>query len=290
MSDQEPSRETLQALPSAEVARKIERVSVSRSRMGIVRTLVLAVLAGSFIAFGGVLTGTIAVGSELGTGPTRLLMGLGFTVGLFMVVITGAELFTGNSLMTVSLFSCKLSVWALARNWTLVYIGNLIGALIVVSLIFYGEWWRQADSSFATTAVAIANSKVDLSFQAAFVLGIPANIMVCMAVWLATAGRTVTDKFLGVILPITALIAAGFEHSVANMYFLPVGLLISTEPGILAEAGLSAETASRLTVPWVVHNLAAASLGNIVGGGFMIGLAYWFLHLRGRHSQDDRAT
>ena len=135
MSDQEPSRETLQALPPVEIARKIERVSVARAKMGIVRTLVLAVLAGSFIAFGGVLTGTIAVGSELGTGPTRLLMGLGFTVGLFMVVITGAELFTGNSLMTVSFFSRKLGVWALARNWTLVYIGNLIGALIVVLLI-----------------------------------------------------------------------------------------------------------------------------------------------------------
>ena len=138
--------------------------------------------------------------------------------------------------------------------------------------------------------MTIANNKVDLSFQAAFVLGIPANIMVCMAVWLATAGRTVTDKLLGIILPITALIAAGFEHSVANMYFLPLGLLISTEPGIFTETGLSAETLSRLTVPWVVHNLAAASLGNIVGGGFMVGLAYWFIHLRGRHSPGDRAT
>ena len=237
-------------------------------------------MAGVFIGLGGSLTGTIAGGSDLGIGPTRLLMGLGLSMALFMVIVTGAELFTGNNLLVMGLFSRHIGLWSMARNWVLVYVGNLAGALIVVLMVYYGRWGEQADFSFAGSAVAAADAKLDLPFHVAFVRGILANALVCLAIWLAVAGQTVTDKLLGVVLPVTTFVAAGFEHSIANMYFVPLGALLSTEPEALSAAGLTADQATRLTVPWIVHNLAAVTLGNIVGGSGLVGLVYWFIHLR----------
>ena len=153
-------------------------------------------------------------------------------------------------------------------------------------MVYYGLWWIQEDLAFAGPALASANAKVNLSFETAFVRGILANILVCLAIWLAMAGRTVTDKLLGIVLPVSTFIAAGFEHSVANMYFLPLGLLIATEPEAVAAAGLTAGQLDRMNVLWVAHNLAAVSLGNIIGGGVMVGLAHWFIHLRGRPTGD----
>ena len=273
-----------------EIARQVEQGGIAKARAGVVPTVALAVMAGVFIGLGGVLAGTTAVGSDLGIGPTRLLMGLGLTMALFMVVITGAELFTGNNLMLMGLFSRHISLRALGRNWALVYVGNLAGALIVVLLVYYGGWWTQENFSFAGPAVATADAKVNLSFETAFVRGILGNMLVCLAIWLAMAGRSVTDKLLGVVLPIVAFIAAGFEHSIANMYFVPLGLLISTEPEALAAAELTVDQLDRLNVPWVVHNLAAVSLGNIVGGGVMVGLAHWFIHLRGQAAGGDQPS
>ena len=235
--------------------------AIVEARAGVVPTLALAVMAGAFIGLGGALTGTIAVGSELGIGPTRLLMGL---------------------------FSRYISLRALGRNWALVYVGNLAGALIVVLMVYYGRWWMQGDFSFAGSAVATADAKVNLSFETAFVRGILANILVCLAIWLAMAGHTVTDKLLGIVLPVTTFIAAGFEHSIANMYFVPLGLMISTEPEALAAAGLTADQLDRLNVPWAVHNLVAVSLGNIIGGGVMVALAHWFIHLRRQPASGDQ--
>ncbi len=140
----------------------------------------------------------------------------------------------------------------------------------------------QGDFSFAWSAVATADAKVNLSFETAFIRGILANILVCLAIWLAMPGHTVTDKLLGIVLPVTTFIADEFEHSIANMYFVPLGLLISTEPEALAAAGLTADQLDRLNAPWAVHNLVAVNLGNIIGGGVMVGLAHWFIHLRGR--------
>ena len=284
---QQYSKAIVEALSPEEIARQVEQVGVAKARAGIIPTVALAVMAGAFIGIGGVLAGTIGVASELGTGPTRLLMGLGLTMGLFMVVITGSELFTGNNMMLMGLFSRRISLRELGRNWALVYVGNLAGALIVVLMVYYGQWWVQGDHSFAGAAMATASAKVNLSFETAFVRGVLANILVCLAIWLATAGRTVTDKLLGIVLPVSTFIAAGFEHSIANMYFLPLGLLISTEPEALAATGLTADQLDRLNLPWVVHNLAAVSLGNIVGGGVLVGLAHWFIHLRGKRTSGD---
>ena len=287
MDPQRYTDSSVEARSPDEISRKVTQLGVAKVQTGVVSTLALAVMAGGFIGLGGVLAGTIAVGSELGAGPTRLLTGLGLTMGLFMVVITGAELFTGNSLMLMGLVSRRISLRELGLNWTLVYVGNLAGALIVVLLVYFSRWWAQGDFSFVETAMHTANAKVNLSFEIAFVRGILANILVCLAIWLAMAGRTLTDKLLGIVLPICTFTAAGFEHSIANMYFVPLGVLLAYDPEALAATGLTAGEVARLNLPWTVHNLAAVTLGNIVGGGVMVGLAHWFIHLRGQTGGDD---
>ena len=280
MSGQQPPQATAVALLPEQIARQVEEMGVAKTRTAVVPTLLLAVMAGVFIGLGGSLAGTMAGAPDLGVGPTRLLMGLGLSMALFMVIVTGVELFTGNNLLVIGLFSRRISLWSMARNWLLVYVGNLAGALIVVLMVYYSRWGEQADFSFAGSAVAAADAKLDLPFHVAFVRGILANALVCLAIWLAVAGRTVTDKLLGVVLPVTTFVAAGFEHSIANMYFVPLGVLLSTEPEALLAAGLAADEATRLTVPWVVHNLVSVTLGNIVGSSGLVGLVYWFIHLR----------
>lgn len=279
MSDAERANPIVEAFSPSDIARRVEEAGVAKTRAGVAATLALGVMAGVFIALGAMLAGTISVGSELGAGPTKLLMGVGLAMGLFMVVITGAELFTGNNLMLMGLFTRRISILSLGRNWGLVYAGNLIGSLLIVALVYYGGWWAQGDYAFGGAAVATADAKVNLSFETAFVRGILANMLVCLAVWMAMAGRSAIDKLAGLFLPVCAFVAAGFEHSVANMYFVPVGVLLAAaEPQTLAAAGLA--DAPRLDVAWASHNLAAASLGNIVGGGVIVGLAHWFIHLR----------
>ena len=264
-----------------EIAAQVVRAGVGKVRAMMASTVVLAVMAGAFVSLGAMLTSTIAAQSTLGAGPTRLIMGLGLTMGLFFVVVTGAELFTGNNLMVTSVLSRTILARQLARNWVLVYVGNLIGALVIVVLVFYSRWWEQGDLSFSVFSVTAANDKVNLPFEIAFLRGIVANMLVCLGVWMATAGRSVTDKLLAVFLPVTAFVAGGFEHSVANMFFLPFGALIAADPGALDAAGLTAAEVSRLDVAGIAWNLLAVTLGNIIGG-VIVGLADWTVHLRRR--------
>ena len=282
MEEQRTWQASAEVLGPAEIARQVETAGIARARSGAIPTLALAVMAGAYIAIGSVMASTIAAGSELGAGPTRLLMGLGLSMGLLLVTITGAELFTGNNLVLMGLFSRRITPRQLARNWGLVYAGNLVGSLAVVLLIYLGRWWAQEGMEFGAVAVSTASHKVNLSFHEIFVRGILANVLVCLAVWQAMAGRTLVDKLAGIVLPVSAFVAAGFEHSVANMYFVPIGVVLAGEPEALEAAGLTAGAASRLTVPWAAHNIVAASLGNIVGGGVLVGLAHWFVHLRAR--------
>lgn len=282
MDERRTWQASAEVLGPAEIARQVETAGIARAQAGAMPTLALAVMAGAYIAIGSVMASTIAAGSQLGAGPTRLLMGLGLSMGLLLVTITGAELFTGNNLVLMGLFSRRITPLQLARNWGLVYLGNLAGSLAVVLLIYLGRWWAQEDMAFGATAISAANHKVNLSFPEIFVRGILANVLVCLAVWQAMAGRTLVDKLAGIVLPVSAFVAAGFEHSVANMYFVPIGVVLAGEPEVLEAAGLTAEAASRLTWPWAAHNIVAASLGNIVGGGVLVGLAHWFVHLRER--------
>ena len=262
-----------------EIARLVESRGVAKAKAPILTTLALAVLAGAFIALGGVFATVIGTHSTLGFGPTRMLMGIGFATGLILVIVAGAELFTGNNLVVMSLVSRRITTLELLRNWGLVFVGNFAGALSIAVMVYYSHWWSQDSYNVGGNALAIATGKVNLSFLEAFIRGILANALVCLAIWLATSGRSLIDKVFAIMFPIAAFVAAGFEHCVANMYFLPLGMLLSDSPEALQAAGLTTEQVSRVTLPWFLHNLSGATLGNIVGGGVMVGLVYWCIYL-----------
>ncbi|MXW42040.1 MAG: formate/nitrite transporter family protein [Acidimicrobiia bacterium] len=268
-----------EALTPEEIARKIKRAGIGKAKFDLIQTSILGLMAGAFIGLGGVFALTMAANPELGTGPTRLLLGLAFSLGLFLVVVTGSELFTGNNLMVASFFSRRISGKELTRNWSLAFVANLAGALIVVFLVYFSRWWAQVDYTFSARTIQVANNKVHLSFGTAFMRGLLANILVCLAVWMAVAGRSLVDKMIGIVLPITAFVAAGFEHSIANMFFLPLGWLVSLDSNALAAASLNETDVNRLNLAWISHNLFAVTLGNIVGGA-LVGLANWTVYLR----------
>ena len=274
----------IDAYAPAQMAARVEKAGVVKGNLDVISTFTLAVLAGAFIAFGAVLYTYVIHDSALSVGLTKLLGGLVFCLGLVLVIVAGAELFTGNNLIVMAYVSRKVTLEQLLRNWAVVFAGNLVGSLGIVFLIWLTRQWTAADSAVGVKALMIANGKVNLEFWQALSRGILCNILVCLAVWLCFSGRSVTDKILAIIFPITAFVALGFEHSVANMYFVPVGLLLKQSPQVLAaaEAALGqAPDLSRLTIQgFIVNNLLPVTIGNIIGGGFLIAAIYWFVYLR----------
>ncbi|MDH4113163.1 MAG: formate/nitrite transporter family protein [Actinomycetota bacterium] len=268
----------MEAFAPAEIAALVETRGVTKANAPIVTTFVLGVLAGAFIALGAVLATMIGTGSELGFGITRWLAGIGFSLGLILVVVAGAELFTGNNLIVMSVVSGKVSVARLLRNWAIVYAGNFVGAASIAVMVWLGDWGSQGDGSVGASALAIAATKATLPFWTIFWRAVLANALVCLAVWLATGGRTIVDKVFAIVFPISAFVAAGFEHSVANMYFIPIGLLLERDLH-----GAPHRSLAGLDMAGFGTNLAAATLGNVVGGALLVGLVYWFVYLRPRH-------
>ncbi len=254
-----------------EVAARVESAGVTKAKLPVFRTLTLGVLAGAFIAFGGMFYTLVLVGSDLGLGPGRLLGGIAFSLGLILVVIAGAELFTGNNLIVMAWAERRISTLLMLRNWGLVYVANLVGALGMVALVISSGVLGLGDGAFAATAVRIAEAKVNLSFIEAFFRGVLANTLVCLAIWLCYAAHTVTDKILAIVFPVSAFVALGFEHSIANMYLIPVGMLSAM-----------GEVSAGLTVGGWIGNLVPVTLGNIVGGGVFVAAVYWVIYLRGK--------
>ncbi|MDY6917158.1 MAG: formate/nitrite family transporter [Chloroflexota bacterium] len=267
-------------LPPGEIARKAEAVGVTKSSLNTLSTILLGILAGAFIGLGAMLCTLVTTDASMGFGPTKLLGGIVFCLGLILVVLAGAELFTGNCLLVMAWYSGKVSFARLLRNWGLVYSANLIGSLALVALVFYSFQWGFNGSGVGANAVSIANAKVNLSFGAALARGILCNALVCLAIWLAFSGRTLVDKTLGILFPITAFVAAGFEHSIANMYFIPMGILLANQPAVLEAAGLSSAAVANLTVGGFVGNLIPVTIGNIIGGSVLVGTVYWATYLR----------
>lgn len=274
----------IDAYAPAQMATRVEKAGIIKGNLDFISTFTLAVMAGAFIAFGAVLYTYVIHDSQLSIGLTKLVGGLVFCLGLILVIVAGAELFTGNSLIVMAYVSRKVTLEQLLRNWVIVFIGNFVGSLAIVFLIWLSRQWTSADSAVGVKALMIAKSKVNLAFWQAFSKGILCNILVCLAVWLCFSGRSVTDKILAIIFPITAFVALGFEHSVANMYFIPAGLLIKQSPQVLEAAQNAlgqAPDLSRLTISgFLVHNLLPVSIGNIIGGGFLVAIIYWFVYLR----------
>lgn len=264
----------IDALMPAEMAEKAEAVGVRKASMGTLQTLALGVLAGAFIAMGAVFSLTVMADAQLSFGWQRLLGGLVFSVGLIMVVIGGAELFTGNTLIVMAVANRKLGIARLLRNWGLVYVGNLAGAAATAVLVYLAGHWAMGGNAVGEFAVRVANAKCEAGFTELFVRGILGNAMVCIAVWLAFSARSTTDRMLVVVPPIAMFVAAGFEHCVANMFYLPYAMLIRDA----AHVG----SAAALGMAGIAKNLAAVTAGNIIGGGVMVGLVYWFIYLRGR--------
>ncbi|MCC6226989.1 MAG: formate/nitrite transporter family protein [Microthrixaceae bacterium] len=279
----EPS--DLDALLPAAMARRAEAVGEAKAEMPALRMFTLAVLAGAFISFGAAFATVATTGAEarLGFGPARALGGVAFSLGLVLVVVGGAELFTGNNLLVMAWVSRRVRARAVLRNWAIVYVGNFVGALGVAGLVFASGQYRGAKGAVGRAAVETASAKVSLDLGSAFLRGILANVLVCLAVWLCFSARSVTDKVLAIVLPITAFVAMGFEHSVANMYFLPLGLLIkgAAPDGFWVESGVTAAEFPDLTWgAFLLDNLVPVTLGNLVGGAVFVGLVYAFVYLR----------
>jgi formate transporter len=233
----------------------------------------LAVVAGGGVGFGALYYTIVASDPDLGFAAARVGGGLAFTLGLVLVLVGGAELFTGNNLIVMAWASGKVSTGTMLRNWAVVYAGNLLGSLGLVVLVFLSHHLDMNDGRVGMSVLNTAAGKIRPDMTTLFVKGILCNVLVCAAVWLAYAGRSVTDKIVAVILPISAFVAAGFEHCVANMYFLPLAWLL-VETGHVP-AGFDA---SSITLAGVVHNLVPVTLGNVVGGAGMVGAVYWVIY------------
>jgi len=266
-----------------EIASRVETLGVGKANLTFLTKLALAVLAGVFIAFGAALFTLVVHDSKLSFGLTQLIGGLTFCLGLILVVVAGAELFTGNNLLVMAYISKKITLYQLLRNWIIVYFGNFIGAISIALWIYFSRHWTLNNNLVGAKMLLIAQAKVSLPFLVAFSRGVLCNALVCLAVWLCMSCRSTTDKILSIIFPITAFVALGFEHSVANMYFIPMGLLLKNNPQVLeAVVSLTGKAGdfSGLTVQalWL-KNLLPVTLGNIIGGGVLVGLVYWFVYL-----------
>jgi len=283
----------IDAFPPAKMAERMEGVGVNKAKLNFSTQAALAILAGAFIGTGAIFCTTVLAGlgaAGVGYGIQRLLGGLTFCLGLIAVVVAGAELFTGNNLIVMAFMSGKVKLVGLLRNWAIVWTGNLVGSLLTALVMFFSLQFTQGGGQVGITALGIANAKCSLGFVQAVCLGIMCNALVCLAVWLCSSARSTTDKILAIIFPISAFVAAGFEHSVANMYFIPIGLLIRDFApdkfwalDALAKATTPITAATYANLTWgnfFLKNLLPVTIGNIIGGAGFVGLVYWFAYLR----------
>lgn len=254
------------AYAPAEIAQRVEKLGIAKTNYPSLTVFILAVLAGAFISMGALFYIFVVSDPALGFGVTRLLGGLAFSLGLILVIIAGAELFTGNNLIAMAWASGKISAAAVLKNWLLVYAGNVVGCLISVWIVVMTDLGGMNNQSIAETSVAIASAKCSMSFIAAFARAVLCNALVCIAVWLAMGGHSVTDKILAIIFPVTAFVTIGLEHSIANWFFLPLGYHYQSSGNIQIES--------------MSMNFLATTLGNIIGGTFLVSSVYWLAYIR----------
>ena len=252
------------AYTPAEIATRVENAGVFKANLPAIQTLVLAILGGAFIAFGAMFYTLVVTNTGMGFGPQRLLGGIVFSLGLILVVIAGAELFTGNNLIVMAWVERRISLYQLLRNWILVFVGNLIGTVATALIVHFSGVLNLGDGAVTITAQNIAIAKTQIPFTEAFFRGLLCNTLVCLAIWLCFAAHTVAGKILAIVFPVSAFVALGFEHSVANMYFIPIGYL----------AG-----ATEITINGFLANLVPVVLGNIIGGSFLVASVYWVIYL-----------
>lgn len=288
----------IDALLPPEMAARAEYLGVRKAEMPALTMFTLAILAGAFISMGAIFATTVLAGGmpvtaadgqpafqvSLPYGVTRLLAGVVFCLGLILVVVGGAELFTGNTLIVMAWANKKVTTYALLRNWLIVYIGNFVGAIGTAVLTLLSRQYTFGANAVGITAMKIAVSKVNLEFWQALALGILCNTLVCLAVWMTFSARSTIDKIAAIIFPISAFVAAGFEHSIANMYFVPYALFIQAFDANFA-ASIADKVPGMDNLTWsafLVNNLIPVTIGNIVGGAVLVAAVYWSVFLRNK--------
>jgi formate/nitrite transporter len=264
------------AFSPGEIAERVESVGVAKARLPFLQTAMLGLLAGAFIGLGAMYFTLVASDASIGFAAGRVAGGVCFSLGLLLVVVAGAELFTGNNLLAMAWAEGRISAGEVLRNWAIVCAANFVGAAGLAVLVYLSGHWQLNAGAVGATALRIAAAKAALPAWQAFFLGVLCNILVCMAVWMSLAGRSVVDKLVAIVFPISAFVAAGFEHSIANMYFFPLALLLKAAGAPLPPGG---ET---ITVGAMLSNLGPVIAGNIVGGSVLVALVYWVIYLRGR--------
>lgn len=286
----------IDALMPQEMATRAEYLGVRKAEMPFLKMFMLAILAGAFISLGAIFATTVSAGSmaintptgdtafstALPYGVTRLLAGIVFSLGLILVVVGGAELFTGNNLIVMAWASGKVTARALLRNWGIVYLGNFVGALGTVVLMFFTRQYTFGSNAVGIMALRTGVAKCELTFLQAIALGILCNGLVCLAVWLSYSARSTIDKILAIVFPITAFVAAGFEHSIANMYFIPYALFIKMFDAAFVTA-VSDKVPHLEKLTWqsfFLNNLFPVTIGNILGGAVLVAAVYWTIFLR----------
>lgn len=262
-----------------EIAERVETVGVAKAQLSLLSMAMLGLLAGAFIGLGALYFVLIKSDASLGFAASQVLGGVAFSLGLLLVVVAGAELFTGNNLLAMAWADGKISTMELLRNWLVVCCSNFIGAAGLALLVFYSGHPDMNNGAIADQYLKIAAAKCSLPFWTAFYRGVLCNILVCMAIWMAFAGRSVVDKAVAIVFPISAFVAAGFEHSIANMYFIPMGMLL--------EASGYASTQTEI-ISWFgfFKNLMPVILGNLVGGSVFVGFVYYIIYLRPNKKND----
>ena len=291
-----PQIVTFETILPASMAERAEQTGVRKASTSLLTLLVLSVLAGAFISFGAVFATTVSAGSvsiastdgattlaaTIPYGIMRMLTGLVFSVGLLLVVVAGAELFTGNNLIVMAWASGKVRTSDLLFNWTIAFFGNFVGAFATAVLMFCTTQYTFGGGAVGLAALSTASGKASLAFVPALTLGIMCNALVCLAVWMSYGARTNMDRVVTVVPPIAAFVACGFEHSIANIYFIPAGLLIKAGAGnsFWMSIGKTAADFPHLTWANFIANLVPVTIGNIIGGSLMVGLIYWFVYLR----------
>lgn len=269
------------------MALKAEDVGVAKANLGPWRMLGLGTLAGAFISLGAIFATTVVAGAagSLPYGVVRLLAGSVFCLGLILVIVGGAELFTGNNLIIMAWASGRISTRKVLRNWIYIYFSNFIGAIGTAILLYLSGQYKFGDGAVGQAALNIAMGKLGFNFIEGVMLGILCNTLVCLAVWMTLSARTTTDKIFAILFPIAAFVAAGFEHSIANMYFVPVGIFIKNGAPASFWSAIGASPDGYAALTWLnflTANLIPVTIGNIIGGSVLVGAVYWVIYLRRR--------
>lgn len=269
-------------LTPLEIAEQVADSSKVKAHLPMMQMILLGILGGVYIAFGAELCTMVThdLPAHVGMGLSKFVGGSVFSVGLMLVVLAGGELFTGNCMMLSGVLSRRISLGSMLRSWTIIYLTNFIGSLLLVGIMYYSGQWKIGDYAVGAAALTTACLKSNLTFSEAFWRGVGCNWLVCLAVWLGISGRDTIGKIFGIYFPVMAFVASGFEHSIANMYYIPLGMLLKGNASVVAAGGLASKIGVLTWHNFLIGNLVPVTLGNIVGGALFVGGVYYLIYLR----------